>query len=455
LASATTQHIPSAAAAPPPPPPAKVSTKPAPPPPAQQQSPPPPPQSNPTTPPSSSKPAPPPAPGTPTLHASGPGQAITLTPGDGPVDLPITASNSGTGPSGPVVAALNLPPGVSALAPGQTAGAGAHPAAATWSLPSLQQLRTQAATGQLPQVDCPGGTGTVSCDGPGALQPGQSVVLMYRVAAAKGTSGGTITGTVSAGGSMSVQITVNVTVPPPPPPPPANDGISLTAHEIAGWHAPPWLPSWILPFDKYPSIDIAARNTGTSTKTIQVDLNRTATLVSSHGDVNCAGLNVATDCQTTMAIPPGKTVWLRMRLYGGHESDSVTVTATLGTASRAVTLSCAGWLLPPFPEPPSPTTSTTSPSTTHPWPKPTTPRTPTTTPAPTTGRNEPGPPPIIVGPPLTSDPQAPTTTTPSPAPTMPPTTTCTTPTGPGAGHVQPGLGLGYCGGLLGGLLGTL
>jgi RNA polymerase sigma factor (sigma-70 family) len=456
LASANTQHIPSASA-PPPPPPAKTAPASPPPPPAQKP-PPPPAKPNPPKPPTPAKPTPPPAPGTPTLHASGPGQTITLTPGGGPVDVPITASNSGTAASGPVSATLNLTPGVSALAPGQTAGTGAHPAAATWSLPSLQQLRLQAAGGPLPQVDCPGGTGTVTCAGP-SLQPGQSVVLMYRLAAAKDAKGGTITGSVTEGGSMSVQITVDVAVPPPPPPPPTSDELSLTAHEIEGWQAPPWLPSWILPFDKYPSIDIAARNTGTSTKTIQVDLDRTATLVSSHGDVMCAGGDLVTDCQTTLAIPPEKTVWLRMRLYGGHDSDSVTVTATLGTASRAVTLDCAGWPVPPFPEPPfpeppSPTTTTTT-TKSHPRPDPTTPATTTPKPAPTTGKNEPGPPPIVVGPPLTSDPQAPPTTTPSPAPTTPPDT-CTDPTGPGAGHVQPGLGLGYCGlPILGGLLGAL
>ena len=474
LAGATTQHIPSAAAAPPPPP---AKTSPAKPP---QQSPPPPAPQNPppaqspskATPPPNS-PAPPPAPGQPTLHASGPGQTITLTPGGGPVDVPISASNSGAGPSGPVNAMLNLPPGVSALAPGQTAGTNqpsgqAHPAADTWHLPSLRQLSEQAATGQLPQVDCPGGTGTVTCDGPGSLQPGQSVVLMFRLAAAKGTKGGTITGTVNAGGSISVQVTVDVSVPPPPPPPPTNDELSLTAQEIPGWQAPPWLPPWILPFDKYPTIDITARNTGTSTKTIDVDLDRTVTLVSTRGDVTCTGGNLSTDCQSTTPIAPGKTLHLRVRLYGGHRFDSVTVTGVLGSATRAVTLDCAGWPLPPFPQPPSPTSPPgASPTWTpppapdpHPHPSPVKPPStttpvppstgPTTDPVPPTGRNQPGPPPIVVGPPVTQDP---TTTTPTP--TDPPTPGCPDPNGPGAGHVQPGL-FGYCGGpLLGGLLGPL
>ena len=262
LASATTQHLPTAAATPTTPP-VKITTSKAPPP---RTNPAPPSASKPTTPPpsTSSPTQPPPAPQTPTLHASGPGQTITLTPGGGPVDVPISASNSGTGPSGPVNATLNLPPGVSALAPGQNGGpsqpSGPHPAANTFRLPTLQQLNLQAATGQLPQVDCPAGTGTVTCNGPSSLQPGQSVVLMFRLAAAKGTQGGTITGTVSAGGSITVQVTVSVAVPPPPPPPPpANDELSLTALEIPGWQAPPWLPPWILPFDKYPSVDITAR----------------------------------------------------------------------------------------------------------------------------------------------------------------------------------------------------
>ena len=461
LASATTQHLPTAAASPPPPPPAK--TTPAKPPPAKSNPATPPPSKS-TPPPSSPTQPPPPAPSTPTLHASGPGQAITLTPGGGPVEVPISASNSGTGPSGPVNATLNLPAGVSALAPGQTGGTnqgGAHPAANTFHLPTLQQVQLQAATGQLPQVDCPAGTGTVTCAGPSSLQPGQSVVLMFRLAAAKGTQGGTITGSVSAGGSITVQITVDVAVPPPPPPPPTNDELSLTALEIPGWHAPPWLPSWILPFNKYPTVDITAHNTGTSTKTIEVDVNRTVTLVSGTTDVTCAGGNLSTDCQSTAAIPPGKTLHLRVRLYGGHSYDSLTVTAKLGSATRQVTLDCAGWPVPPFPSPPStsapPTTTWTAPPTSSSHPKPTTttpPANPTTTTTPN-GHNQPGPPPVLVGPPLTTNP-APTTTTPPPAPTTTPSTGCTTQNGPGAGHVQPGGLFGYCGGpLLGGLLGPL
>ncbi|HJP74844.1 MAG TPA: sigma-70 family RNA polymerase sigma factor [Pseudonocardiaceae bacterium] len=448
LAGATTQHIPTAAAVPPPP---VIKTTPKPPPP-QKPVPPPPaaPPSNKTQPPSSSKPAPPPAPGTPTLHASGPGQTITLTPGGGPIDVPISASNTGNAPSGPVSATLNLPAGVSALGPGQTAGTGAHPAANTFTLPTLQQLRLQAATGQLPQVDCPGGTGTVACSGPSSLQPGQSVVLMFRLAAAKGTQGGTITGTVTAGGSMSVQITVDVAVPPPPPPPPTNDELSLTAHEIPGWQAPPWLPPWILPFDKYPSIDIAVRNTGTSTKTISVGVDRTVTLVSRDGEAVCSGAGLGTECQSTAAIAPDKQLYLRVRLYGGHDADSVTITATLGSASRSVTLDCDGWPLPPFPEPPSPnappwTSPTwTPPSGTDPHQRPTTTtkQPPTTTTAPSNGHNQPGPPPVIVGPPVTTKP---TTTTPAPTDPPTPTPSCTNQNGPGAGHVQPGGLLGPCG----------
>jgi RNA polymerase sigma factor (sigma-70 family) len=466
LASATTQHLPTAAATTPPPP--AKTTSPVAPPPKTNPATPPPPHTNPTRPPSSSPSQPPPPPTTPTLHASGPGQTITLTPGGGPVDVPISASNTGTGPSGPVNATLNLPPGVSALAPGQTAGpnqpstGGAHPAANTFRLPTLQQLRVQAATGQLPQVDCPAGTGTVTCDGPSSLQPGQSVVLMFRLAAAKGTQGGTITGTVTAGGSMTVQVTVDVAVQQPPPPPPPNDELSLTAQEIPGWTAPPWLPPWILPFDKYPSVDITVLNTGGSTKTVDVDVNRTVTLVSGTADVTCSGGDLSTECQSTAAIAPWHALHLRVRLYGGHSYDSVTVTATLGKATRQVTLDCAGWPVPPFPRPPSPPAPTSPTSPTWTAPPTTTHEKPTTTPPttnPTTtspnGHNQPGPPPVLVGPPLTSNP-SPTTTTPPPTttPSAPPSPGCAT-TGPGAGHVQPGL-FGYCGGpLLGGLLGPL
>jgi RNA polymerase sigma factor (sigma-70 family) len=479
LASASTQHIPAAAAPPPPTqqqtPPAKGSPPANNPPPAQS-----PPAKNPppTTPPST--PAPPPAPGKPGLIASGPASTVTLTPGGGPVEVPITASNTGTAPSGPVSATLNLPSGVSALAPGQgtagpasgstgpggaNQGAGkAGPAADTWTLPTARQLALQSqglarqAGGQLPQVDCPGGTGTVTCTGPTSLQPGQSVVLMFRLAAAKGTSGGTITGTVNAGSAVSVQITVTVQVPPPPPPPPSNDGLSLTAREVAGWQPPIWLPIWLWPFNRYPTVQITATNTGTSTKIIDVDLDRTGTLVSTDAAASCLGDDQSTACHSIMTIAPNQTLILRIRLYGGHRDDSVTVTGVLGSVTKQVILNCSDW---PQPLPPTPLLPSPNPSSSNPAPNPPSrqpqPPTGTTTTPPPVGSKQPGPPPQPVDPlpPVTTR-QTPTPSAPSqtPTPTAPPIPGCTdTGTGP-TGHNQAGLGFIVCP-VLGGLLGPM
>jgi len=486
LASATTQHIP-AAAAPPPPPPSKTQPASGPPPKQNPPATPPNPAKTPATTTSPSTPAPPPAPGQPSLTASGPASTVTLTPGAGPVDVPITASNTGTAPSGPVSATLNLPQGVSALGAGQGAAgpgqgtAGTNqgsgkptPAADTWTLPTLQQLSAQGssmsgprygapqAASQLPQVDCPGGTGTVTCTGPASLQPGQSVVLMFRLDAAQGTSGGTITGTVSAGTAVTVQITVTVQVPPPPPPPPANDDLRLTARVVAGWGEPSWLPIWWWPFNDTPTVLVTATNTGTSTKTIDVGLDRTGTLVSTDASAICTGGNQRTDCSSVATVEPGQTLTLRIRLYGKNRDDSVIITGMLGSAIQQVTVDCAGWPTPPpvpgpapVPNPnpqPGPSPSPNPPS--QPSPQP--PTTTTTTPLPPpVGSKQPGPPPQPVQPQPSMTPQQTPATNPSPgpAPIEPLIPGCTNGTGP-TGRNQPGLGGLLCT-LLGGLLGPV
>src|SRR6201999_794327 len=67
---------------------------------------------------------PPPAPGHAVLNAAGPAEPITLIPGQGAVNLPLTIRNTGDAPSDPVTAVLHLPPGVSAL--GNATQLGSH-----------------------------------------------------------------------------------------------------------------------------------------------------------------------------------------------------------------------------------------------------------------------------------------------------------------------------------------
>ena len=415
LTAANSPNLPNASAAPAPKP---AQTQPQQQPPDNQ-----PPPNNPATPPATTTPpAPPPqtttpgttpatpAPGQPTLQASGPSESITLVPGDGPVDLPITVRNTGNATSAPVTATLNLPPGVSAVGPGSSAGAIRHNAR---------------------QIACPGGTGTVSCGTTGGLRPGQSVVLMFRVRAAAGTSGGTITGTVSAGGTMSVTVAVQVEVPPAQQP---RDALTLSARQVND-QSPYWLWNW----DFYPLLDITATNTGTSTEPVSIDVDRTGVLTETDPLAACTGVVHETRCHSLEALAPGESLHLQLRLYGfpppnGHET--VTVTAQLGDASQSVTVSIVDcpWALP-LPPWNAPSGVTGRPPTT----------TTTTADRPTTTTT----PPVTTTTTIATDPPTTATTTPEPPSwtTDPSTTTTTTdPCGAGGGSgngpIHPGAACG-------------
>jgi hypothetical protein len=444
-------------------------------------------------------------PGQPSLVASGPSTAIVLVPGQGPIDVPITATNNGTAPSPPVTATLNLPPGVTALAAGTTAAPtapagqqapafapgrvnGTPPSPAIPAAPAIpggpgargghvfaRSVPMLAAIPPTSQVDCPGGAGTVTCSSPTGLAPGQSVVLMFRLVAAPGTQGGQITGTVGDGGSLSVSITVTVQVPP-----------ALSAHIDQSDHG--WW-SWFL-FDTFPVLDATVTNTGTSTKPVTFTADRPGSLWSAEPGVTCNGQTAAPNqgapggggphlrgrapggsitCTTDQAVAPTKTAHVRIRLYDLDErSDTVTATATLGTATQSAQLTvtapgpCLLGLLcadePTVTTPPSATEpgTTTEPSPTTPAPttskgKPTP---GTTTPAPATSGGPttadqppnhvvPTPPVVSTLPPVPSDSPVPTVQSgPSTPPTVP-TPVCGS--RGNDGHLHPGvLGLGLC-----------
>ncbi|HEX3787286.1 MAG TPA: sigma-70 family RNA polymerase sigma factor [Pseudonocardiaceae bacterium] len=468
LTSGSGQPAPAIAA----PPPAPTRT--AAPPPAHQPAPVAPKPNNPAVPPPSAPPAStptttappantpaPPAPGQPTLTASGPSGSITLTPGAGPVDLPISVRNTGGSPSQPVTGTLHLPPGVSAVggsqAPGSTHSASTQSAPAGRFAPAAlgQNPAADSSPSSVPmsagQTDCPGGTGTVTCSSSVGLQPGQSMVLLFRVEAAAGTTGGTITGTVSAGVSVSVDVSVQVTVPPV-----EQDALALTAHQDGDQQ--PW---WFWQWDFYPVLDVTVTNTGTSTKPVTVDVDRTGVQTGGAPPAACLGLSLTTECRTVEALAPNQSLHLTLRLYGLHQGkdghDTVTVTATLGSASRSVSTPVTSWV-PPWPSnwqtgpptwlwpwppvAPPPTTTPTDPATTTEQP-------PTTT-APPTTTTRPAPPTITV-PPVPTIPPRPTTTTPPVVPTTgppaEPTTTTTVPPAPtclggGSGGILPGLNCG-------------
>lgn len=500
LTSSSTQSIPAAAPAlqppakPAPAPPANPA--PAPNPPAQHSPPqqPHPPTPNNPAPPNPAPgqppaPAPPPVPGQPTLHATGPSTPITLVPGGAPVDVPITVNNTGAAMSQPVTATLNLPNGVTAQAPAQSAGqygthsrsqtpvgAGAtpaHPASAplattpgsTTALASAplalgrnggSAVPATAALGgretgpgaasaplaraatSLGQVPCPGGSGTVTCTSPTGVPPGGSVVLLFRLSASQAATGGEITGTVSAGVSISVGISVRVEVPPLPD----VDQLTLSARVGNDYSF------WDLLGNDHAILDVTASNMGNNSKPITISVDRSGSYWAASPDVSCTGEGQSVTCVTDAPVAPGAAEHLRLSLYHLRPvQDTVTVTATLGSASKSVPVQVTprcfiicvgpdgtvpGSGLNPTQKPIAPTAPPTT------IPPITLPGIGTTT-APTTSTS---PPPA----PTTSAPPSPTTTTPTTGPTPPapdPAPGCGGV--PGPGKARPGM----CGGQVG------
>ncbi|RZS33875.1 RNA polymerase sigma factor (sigma-70 family) [Herbihabitans rhizosphaerae] len=430
LTSGGGSQIPAAQVAPPPPPPPAASPvpPPAPPPPAvpppapPPAQPPPPVAPPPVAPPPAAPPpaAPPPAPappppaGTPTLIANGPTAPIDIVPGSGPVPLPIVVRNNGTGDSPPVTATLNLPRGVTAIPGGPRRHAG----------DGMLRLNAAQPNGT---VNCPGGTGTVTCTSQTGLRPGESVTLLFQIDAAEDAPSGEITGTVS-GGAFSVKITMRVVVIP------HKDLVDLTARAGNLGDILPWLPNR--------SVETSSLNTGTSTKPVTVSVDERAFPVSMTHPVKCSTGEDSTTCTTLGPVKPGERVAISFHvkswgwpmdgptasggLIGGTPGTTgeakhphhpqpkiVMVTATLGSSRDVDEVRLSGWHWQnPWPWPPGQFPGIKPPPTTT-----------TTTKPPTTTTTKPGRPsaslptipglPVISGTTTTTPPA--TTTTPSPS----------------------------------------
>ena len=396
------------------------------------------------------------------LNAAGPAEPITLTPGQGAVNLPLTIRNTGDAPSDPVTAVLHLPPGVSAL--GNATQLGSH-SLDSQRIGKPRPPRTPqptATTNEPPppagSISCPAGTGTVTCTTPTGLPPGGSVVMVFRLTAALGTQPGEITGTISAGSAVAVTISVRVQVPA------LVDRLALRADvdEFDSW----W--NWL--WDGSPVLDIEATNVGTSTKPVTVVVDRAGALWQGQPGFTCTGLHEQVKCTTDTPLAPKQSAHLKLRLtHLRTESDVVDVTGTLGVDTESVQVKIRRpdcplyWCLPgppndvttPAPgtsQPPTdtrtaPPTTTTQPTRDHgpapgPTATPTRPNDPatTTTTAPPTTTTKPPPPA-----------QPPVDTPPDPVPTSPPG--CQSGP-PGAGKVAPGVLCGLVPGVLG-LLGPI
>ncbi|SFQ21114.1 RNA polymerase sigma factor, sigma-70 family [Amycolatopsis arida] len=298
---------------PPAPPPAPPPAEPAPPP----VPPPAPPEQPPAQEPPAEQPPPPDQPEPARLTAERPSADIELVPDGDPVELPITVRNDGGSESEPVEATLTLPPGVTATGPGHRM-AGPAP------------LRLNAAQPGTPRVDCPGGEGrTVTCTSPEGLEPGESVVLVFRLVAGENASGGQVTGTVSAGAEVRISVSVPVAVRA------LRDEVALRVEEEKNW-------PWALPWSRWSVFKVVARNTGESTKPITVEIDMRGQVTSDWWAVRCdSGRTLS--CTSREAVEPGKELRLSVLLHRGLADDTATVTARLGSdiATRSATVPCA------------------------------------------------------------------------------------------------------------------
>ncbi|WP_436492131.1 sigma-70 family RNA polymerase sigma factor [Actinokineospora sp. HUAS TT18] len=407
-ASPTGQQIPAAAPAPA----TATPNPPAPPPPAPPAPPapqePPAAKPAPTTIPPKSTPAPParpvpppapeptPVPAPPSLSAGGPGTPISLVPGGGPVDLPITVRNTGGSVSKPISATLALPQGVRAIpaTPNRLTG----DPMLRFDAPLLAAQRTDV-------VRCPGGTGSVTCGTTEGLRPGDAVTLMFRLVADGNAVGGQVTGTVSAGTTLSVNVTVPVEVRPPATVDKVDVRASLYTDD---WFGQLW------PWQRDVLLKVTVTNTGTSTKAVSLGVNEGGSMVSSSGPITCSGGPANIDCATAALAPNGKvSAVFRVGRGPDHPHDGksrkITATAVLGSASDSASV-WVPWAHGPWWPNSSQTATNTKPTTT------------------TSDKVEP----TQHRPPATTTTKptavAPTTTTTTEPTTIPPAKTTTTPT---------------------------
>ncbi|WP_439661676.1 sigma-70 family RNA polymerase sigma factor [Lentzea sp. HUAS TT2] len=351
----------------------------------------------------------PPAPAPPLLTPTTP-SGYTLTPGEEPKDFPITIRNTGGTAAPPASMVLNLPPGV--VSTGAPAGFGA-----------ARLLQPDGAAEQI--VNCPAGTGTITCVTPQGIAPGGQATFRFQLRATDSAVPGRITGVISAGTSISVDISVEVNVPP------VNDDIDLTVKtwQDVWWH--------------HPRADVGVRNNGPRAGTLKLDISSTDDLVIFAPYRQCAQTS-KTSIRCIADLDKGDRY--RMSFWAfGRKGGNVSVTATLGNATKSVTVPLKGWPeKPPGEEPPNPPTTTTTVP-------PTTTTTQPTRPTQPTEPTKPGTPTVPTKPTepvetTTPDVSPPSSTEPSVPPTTPPSTTPPT-------REEPCEPSGLLPGLIGGLLG--
>ena len=207
---------------------------------------------------------------------------FVLTPGEDPVDLPITVRNSGGTASEPASAALDLPPGVRSVGPASSFAGG-------------RLLRLDGAADQT--VACPAGAGTVTCATTQGIAPGGTATFLFRVQADQEAMTGRILGKVDAGASVSVAIGLDVEVRP------ARDDLELLVHQ---WQHGFWEPR----------LDITATNTGGRAGELRlvVESDRHVTLVALWPGCERSWNRIA------CAVPLARGESFRLSVWGGRRA---------------------------------------------------------------------------------------------------------------------------------------
>lgn len=277
--------------------------------------------------------------GEPSLSVHAP--PVTLKPDDGVQPLPLTVRNNGDAASGPVTATLHLPHGVTAIGSSSYSTQQAvQPAAYT--------VDSAAAAGAAQgTVHCPGGTGTVKCAAPHGLEPGESVTLVFKLKADESApNGATITGSVGSTGEetrVSVHVPVRVQHPV--------DRVSVSASG-----------------NPY-KVNIDVTNTGDTTEPFTITIDTKADPLWGSVGMHCDP-GETTTCTSIERLAEGEHERVALRLCPPCAPRTVTVTATLGNATRTTTVDLR-WgrkhpgppgqgVKPPHPDPtPTPTATPT------------------------------------------------------------------------------------------------
>jgi hypothetical protein len=232
------------------------------------------------------------------------------------MSLPVAVRNTGDSRSEPVMAWLNLPPGVTAVGSGSLSPPG--PAATSPQSASFAGMGA-ALPAQVGTVSCTGGTGTIQCTTPRGLDPGEQTAFVFSLRAAPDAAGGQVTGSVNAGVSIAIRLApIRIIVR-------LLDGVDVLGDIFQLW---PWRAR----------VYLTARNTGHSTGPVVVTMTLPVQVYTGTLWAGCRHVDGGVQCTATLA--PGEHAGWQVVLsaYEPVQSEAA-VTAVLGTARAETTVS--------------------------------------------------------------------------------------------------------------------